>query len=691
MLERFIRAVRAIKRTPSQISLVKSERINALRKQFDAFLEEDKKRKSRNEYILGWLDRVRTSTTITPVRYKENQCDYTQELITKSSEYLPRFRTPDPHRNIVSTYRNVDETAILKEISKSYILIPKKHSVPDINNRFSIPTSSSITNLSNDTDWKSKYDILNELKQNDEEYINTKHQDPPQTCNVPEKLYYDKYDFPEKDNSSDKHININETPSEQINIVNNGDELRKTNDNLTTAPQDTNEYDKIKCNDTFDHTKNNSLDDEKIYVANKDTDTLKKIDNDFTKNPEKFIPELNVVNNENLLLKPENQRIINADNGETHEFENGDLNKINDDLNQSTQEIQFKENENDIQINNFKESVNHDLETKIRYTDKNQPKDLNNQNICQTESNDNKQHEINISTTQNSDFINVDKLESTERIEENVTNVSETQEIIQDDNEGNINLENEDNPKGFEESTLIGSGEQFQTDIETTDLKDTTENDTSQIKEYEDEQKNMFYSENPNENYAYNEELGGNAAENEAYENNEQYSYYEAVKDEANYGPEINEHAESTEPYDPNYEQQYDNQYVGNPTQYQNENYEQGYYNVEEQNQEYQQEQYQNYDQQNYEQQYHQSDNPVEQQQYDNVYDNHIVEQENPNVTYEQDVLTTQISNDESQGEKQVELENSYHDNDEIGNEIVESVPQVEISQVEQTTDLERS
>ncbi|XP_045502989.1 LOW QUALITY PROTEIN: putative uncharacterized protein DDB_G0289963 [Colias croceus] len=689
MLERFIRAVRAIKRTPSQISLVKSERINALRKQFDAFLEEDKKRKSRNEYILGWLDRVRTSTTITPVRYKENQCDYSQELITKSSEYLPRFRTPDPHRNIVSTYRNLDETAILKEISKSYILIPKKHSVPDIKNRFSIPTSSSITNLSNDTDWKSKYDILNEIKQNDEEYINKKHQDVPQTCSVPEKLYYDKYDFPEKDNNSDKHININETP-EQINIENNGDELRKTNDYLTTAPQDTNKYDKIKCNETLDHTKNNSLNDEKIHVANKDTmveDSLKKIDNDFTKNPEKFIPELNVVNNENLLLTPENQRIINTDNGKTHEFENGDLNKINEDLNQRTQEIKFKEKENDI-LNNFKESVNHDFETKIPYTDKNEYKDLNNQNICQTESNDNKQH---VSTTQNSDFINVDKLESTERIEENITNLSETQEIIEDDNEGNINLKNEDIPKSFEESNLIGSGEQFQTDIETTKLKDTTENDTSQIKEYEDEQKNMFYSENPNENYAYNEKLGGNAAENETYENNEQYSYYEAVKDEANYGPEINEHAESTEPYDPNYEQQYDNQYVGNPTQYQNENYEQGYYNVEEQNQEYQQEQYQNYDQQNYEQQYHQSDNPVEQQQYDNVYDNHIVEQENPNVTYEQDVLTTQISNDESQGEKQVKLENSYHDNDEIGNEGVESVPQEEISQVEQTTDLERS
>ncbi|XP_038206890.1 GATA zinc finger domain-containing protein 14-like [Zerene cesonia] len=595
------------------------------------------------------------------------------------------IRTPNPYRNVVSTYRNIDETAILKEISKSYILIPKKHSVSESNNTYSIPATSSVTNLSNDTDWKSKYDILNELKQNDKDEYIKKHRDAPQTLSLSERLY-DKYDFPEKDNNSNKQVNINEPHSEQINALNNEDQPRKTNE---YQPQQINKY---TCNETFD-AKNHSLEDEKGHVASKDTDLHKKIGNDTTQDTGKLMSELDVVvNNENSLLKLDNQ-FFDTDHDKTNELENND---INDELNQSNQDIQFKKKENDI-LDNFAESVNQkskDLETKISYDNKDEYTDLNDQSrkdICQPISTpDKKQHEINILTLQNSDSNDnkKDKFESTERIEENVENVIKTQDIKKDDN----NLEIVETSKGFEESILIGSSEQFQTNVETTDLlKDTNENDTSQIKEYEDEQKNMFYSDNPNENYAYNEELGGNATENENYENNEQYSYYEAVKDQANYGTEINEHLESTERYDPNYEQQYENQYDGNPTQYQNENYEQVYYNVEEQNQDYQQEQYQNYDPQNYEQPYHQSDNPVAQPQYDNVYDNHTVEQENPNIEYEQDIMTTQISNDEPQVERQVDIGKRY-DNDETGNEIIETVSPAEISQAgETTTDTEIS
>lgn len=47
---------------------VKSDRINALRKQYDAFLEEDKKRKERNDFILGRLDKMRYASALVPVR-----------------------------------------------------------------------------------------------------------------------------------------------------------------------------------------------------------------------------------------------------------------------------------------------------------------------------------------------------------------------------------------------------------------------------------------------------------------------------------------------------------------------------------------------------------------------------------------------------------------------------------------------
>lgn len=43
---------------------VKSDKINILRKQYDAFLEEDKKRKQRNEFILGRLEDMRYSNKV---------------------------------------------------------------------------------------------------------------------------------------------------------------------------------------------------------------------------------------------------------------------------------------------------------------------------------------------------------------------------------------------------------------------------------------------------------------------------------------------------------------------------------------------------------------------------------------------------------------------------------------------------
>lgn len=48
----------------------KSEKIKALRKRYDAFLEEDKKRKERNDYILERLEKMRSCITLVQVRCK---------------------------------------------------------------------------------------------------------------------------------------------------------------------------------------------------------------------------------------------------------------------------------------------------------------------------------------------------------------------------------------------------------------------------------------------------------------------------------------------------------------------------------------------------------------------------------------------------------------------------------------------
>lgn len=49
---------------------IKSERINRLRKVYDTFLEEDKKRKERNEFILGRLDKMRYYSTALQLRHQ---------------------------------------------------------------------------------------------------------------------------------------------------------------------------------------------------------------------------------------------------------------------------------------------------------------------------------------------------------------------------------------------------------------------------------------------------------------------------------------------------------------------------------------------------------------------------------------------------------------------------------------------
>lgn len=50
---------------------VKGDRIQAIKKKFESFLEEDKKRKQRNEYILGKLDKMCTCKAVVP-QYKVN-------------------------------------------------------------------------------------------------------------------------------------------------------------------------------------------------------------------------------------------------------------------------------------------------------------------------------------------------------------------------------------------------------------------------------------------------------------------------------------------------------------------------------------------------------------------------------------------------------------------------------------------
>ncbi|XP_061721931.1 uncharacterized protein LOC133528543 isoform X2 [Cydia pomonella] len=173
--------LRYLLKTTKCRATIKADQINVLRKQYDAFLEEDKKRKERNEHILDKLDNMRLSNTV--ARYKSNV--YLDQRVTFNCIGEAPINTyPHPQTNqpaMVNPLRKIretatpidlgvltkpmDETCILNEISKKYILIPKLSSVTGENY---IPRAIKQDN-NNDGDWKSKYSILDKLKQNEKE------------------------------------------------------------------------------------------------------------------------------------------------------------------------------------------------------------------------------------------------------------------------------------------------------------------------------------------------------------------------------------------------------------------------------------------------------------------------------------------------------------------------------------------
>uniref|UniRef100_A0A2A4JMX2 Uncharacterized protein n=2 Tax=Heliothis virescens TaxID=7102 RepID=A0A2A4JMX2_HELVI len=170
----------------------RSDRINALRKQYDAFLEEDKKRKERNEFILGKLDKMRYNNALVPLRHKfqPSKFDTRPVVVDHLGHQLQispvrDFQPPTLNQNQLipnMPVKNIDDTYLIQEISKNYILIPKvrstftnnyirneipKQSTEELQLRSdqdTIPVKDFNPTSSESTDWKSKYEILNILK-----------------------------------------------------------------------------------------------------------------------------------------------------------------------------------------------------------------------------------------------------------------------------------------------------------------------------------------------------------------------------------------------------------------------------------------------------------------------------------------------------------------------------------------------
>ncbi|CAH4031908.1 unnamed protein product [Pieris brassicae] len=515
------------------IKKAKSERINALRKQYDAFLEEDRKRKCRNDYIMGWLDKFQTSSTVSSARSQE-RATRCQIRLLQRPEYEQKNQniscSPNIKHPLAETF---EEATVLKAVSQKYILIPKIS--PDkykYRNQYNEKTFST---LDNDSDWKSKYNILDELKEEQKSSQYTEFMAKNDTY----------HDLPTKDvsinnQSSSFDLNKEREPVEEILFNEN---INKMPSSETHSKQDI----QYKLDEKNGLCKTDTVtNSNEIYIkcdpqAKKTVrDCLEKNacseKSDMQETPIETLKD-HVIKNSNIKNQKHDKSI--KDNNDkkcipVHVIK-ADYNTMNNELksqNVTAQPI----------INNVSQDYN---SSSIDISDRKEVTECNNLPID-------------------------DQIEDNKDVHNEIINI---QEHSSDVNELGIISKPSLEIEGMTPQTIERNVE-----------------DQSQIEEFEAEQKDFFYSEDQNVNYTYNEEQ----VAGDIYENNEQYSYYEATKEDTNqYVSNLNEHEESTGQYDPNYEQQF-NTYQDDPiqTQYTADDY------PHNESVDQQQQLYENYDQQ---------------------------------------------------------------------------------------------
>ncbi|CAG4953856.1 unnamed protein product [Parnassius apollo] len=603
---------------------IKSDRINALRKQYDAFLEEDKKRKDRNEYILERLDEMRCCTMTAQVRHEQKAnslSDFDQQTQYDRKTYIRRtLPSYDKSRSRVLNQQtspsvqggSLNEAALLKEISKKYILIPRYTNMIEYDNNLSMKS-----NIDDNNDWKSKYNILEELKKSEKE------EEPRTEAIVANELT--------------SRIKNNLEPKEKIKEV-------KINDD--------------DCKNDF---KNN------IYNENHVSTTKTLMEKEYSNNIEECQAESPIKENTDIskVLRNEN---CNAMDSRVAAVELTEKEKIQNDY-----EILLKPKEEygstkEIEYNNQKRNINIDNQEATQAlpkTEKPQPYETNvmneeniekqniyskseNSDTVATESSNiyNALHEppsdINLEQTKitdNTSVNNHNELLLNEEVLQEVSNLKEgSYDVSQDRNNQNDTKISTD-IEFIEPIDLVQQYEQpekCEQNIENTF-------DENQVQEYEAEQQEMFYTEQRDNDYTYdqtgtNDNADIDYANNEKYNQNENYAYYEGDSQEQTYPREIDEHEESTEQYDPHYEDQYGN-YDQNPPQ--NESVEQ--YGTEDYiNQ-------QDYNQLQYEQTDYNSEKQIERQldsEQDYVEPHNIIEENNesnmPQQTIQENVNTEQ-------------------------------------------------
>ncbi|XP_045453285.1 SUN domain-containing protein 2-like [Melitaea cinxia] len=489
---------------------IKSDRINTLRKKYDAFLEDDKKRKDRNEFILRRLEEMRSTSALVQIRHKDNghlnENIYTSRRVPRLEDNLRTFKSS---ANIPINYSlQRFDTSILKEISKSFILIPKLQ--PNISNSVTYlnPLTEKPDMIKNEeTDWKSKYDILNELKKSEKEGNS-------ENVNV----IYKESNKPFVSSSEpllkqERQIHEDKTPSDSLHNYNTSiDDTQTGKQNSISVENDTN-----PTNTSRDFNANGKEDDIDDKTENKICSKPTVLSTELNKNNQyaTYVDNIHELESSRQKFPEHKPKIIT--NMEVHN------NVANNDAPQDFINAEYTNK----------------VDNESEYKEKSDQDKCNNEIMQHHKSND---------------FSEKSVREKGIRIKEE----------IQEDIKGDIVIvSNENNLQNYETNEAPVIIEQ---------------NANAEVSELKNEQNEMFYAENPENKYNYDEHNMENLQYPEENQNytDEQYSYHDESQQEQTYTAEINEHEESTERYDPNFKQQYTGNYenVIDVPQYENQQYE---------------------------------------------------------------------------------------------------------------------
>ncbi|RVE42501.1 hypothetical protein evm_012844 [Chilo suppressalis] len=515
---------------------INSERINALKKKYDAYLEEDRKRKERNEYILEKMDKMRCSTALVQVRQKSSTSDEIGKVSpyhipTQAFEGVLYNATPSTNKRYLppeTPYMHMDEPLILQQLSKKYILIPKLRYTLNNDNL------QEITQNTENNDWKSKYDILEQLKKNEKEntesnadttYLHKKELNKENCENVPsEKLNAvaePNIDYYENLNNDSNYYN------DKTNVA--GEEIR--NDYLNGHE---NQYEAV--NETYQHDIGHS--EKKQEETKSEFKNMLPVEKKETEKSPHNTAEEKVLNQHEIVY---DERDVNQ-------------NEYTPEVTYNAEEYYDNSETQNLAINNEpKDNFNLAGENKIQVAEAKDPTNIS------------EQLEYPIEIINSQDFTPQNDLQINEELKMNPNDQwIKTSGDSSNDNNETITLD--DNIK--EKSDNI-----FDPIIvtEDTDLAETVGVETFA------ENNDAYYDDQATENYLYNEE---GAAENynteysaphENYNQEEYTANYEGAQTEPPYVIEKTEDEAALQQYDQNYQQQYN-------TGYDNvQDYEQGY------------------------------------------------------------------------------------------------------------------